>query len=419
MGRPPFCLLEFFPTPTQLLPLITKSSLPGRRDFIRLAGATSGLMVLQGPMRARSAAGIAETVPDFTEFVTLADFEAAAVSRMNGAVHAYVSGGAADEITLRRNIESYRRLLLEPRVLTDLGELDLGITLLGRRRPFPILLAPTASNRAVHPEGEIAVAQAASRTGATYVLSTSSNTAVEEVAKATSSPLWFQLYVYPDTAAAKDLIRRAEDAGCEAICITVDTPVPGLRDRQAKARFDPRAGGLTYPHLEWAQSRSPNVARSPREPQRLEWKDVEHFTKHSRVPVFLKGIMRAEDARLALEAGAAGIIVSNHGGRSLDTLPATVEVLPGIVAAVQGRAPVLVDGGIRRGTDVVKALALGATAVLIGRPYVYGLAVAGAEGVVRVLEILIEELRQSLALLGRPSVASLDASVFWKNPAGH
>ncbi len=385
--------------------------LPRRRDFLQLAGGAAGLALVP-----RVAADPVKAAPALDDFITLADFEAAAPAHMTTPAHAYVSGGAADEITLRRNIESYRQLLLEPRVLTDLGDLDLGITLLGRRRPSPILFAPTASNRAVHPDGEIAVAQAASRTGTTYVLSTSSNTPVEDVARATTFPLWFQLYVTPDVPTAMDLIRRAEDAGCEAICLTVDTPVPGLRDRQAKARFDPWAGGLTYPHLDWAKSRSPAVEPKPGAPRRLVWADVARFARHARVPLFLKGIMRPEDALMALEAGAAGIIVSNHGGRSLDTLPATIEVLPGIVAAIAGRAPVLVDGGIRRGTDVVKAMALGAAAVLIGRPYVYGLAVAGAEGVARVQNILLEELRQSLALLGRPSVASLDASVFWKNP---
>ncbi len=390
--------------------------LPRRRDFLKLAGSASGLALLPGTLHPASAAESPARVEQVLEdFITLADFAAAAPAHMTAPAYAYVSGGAADEITLRRNLESYRRLLLEPRVLTDLGDLDLSITLLGRRRPSPVLFAPTASNRAVHPDGEIAVAQAASRTGTTYVLSTSSNTPVEDVARIMTSPLWFQLYVYPDVPAAMDLIRRAEDAGCEAICLTVDTPAPGLRDRQSKARFDPYAGGLTYPHLEWAQTRSPDIKRKPGEIQRLVWSDVARFVRHARVPLFLKGIMRPEDALLALEAGAAGVIVSNHGGRSLDTLPATIEVLPGIVAAVAGRAPVLVDGGIRRGTDVVKAMALGASAILIGRPYVYGLAVAGADGVARVQNILLEELRQSLALLGRPSVASLDASVFWNN----
>lgn len=387
------------------------ASLPRRRDFLQLAGSAAGLALVP-----RVAAAPVKAAPALDDFITLADFEAAAPAHMSTPAYAYVSGGAADEITLRRNIESYRQLLLEPHILTDLGDLDLGITLLGRRRQSPVLFAPTASNRAVHPDGEIAVAQAASRTGTTYVLSTSSNTPVEDVARATTCPLWFQLYVTPDVPAAMDLIRRAEDAGCEAICLTVDTPVSGLRDRQAKARFDPRAGGLTYPHLDWAQARNPYVKLKPGETRPLVWTDVARLAKHARVPLLLKGIMRPEDALLALEAGAAGIIVSNHGGRSLDTLPATIEVLPGIVAAIAGRAPVLVDGGIRRGTDVVKAMALGAAAVLIGRPYVFGLAVAGVEGVVRVQNILLEELRQGLALLGRPSVAALDASVLWKNP---
>lgn len=382
-----------------------------RRAFLHLSAGLPGLALLP---TSNPAQGIPAPVgrKSAADFVTLADAEAMARGMMTPSVFAYVSGGAADEITLRRNIGRYREILLNARMLTDLKDLDLGITLLGRRLPSPVLFAPTASNRAVHPGGEIAVAEGAGRTGTTYVLSTTSNTAVEEVARAATQPFWFQLYVSPDLPAAMDLIRRAEAAGCEALCITIDSPVPGIRDRQARSGFDPRAGGLTYPHLDSPHRKSAPPPDDDRAmPLHLVWPDVERLIAHARVPVFLKGIMHPEDAVIALKAGAAGLIVSNHGGRNLDTLPATIEVLPEIVAAVDGRAPVLVDGGIRRGTDVAKAIALGASAVLIGRPYLYGLAAGGAAGVARVQQILLEELRQTLALLGKPSVVSLDRSI--------
>jgi 4-hydroxymandelate oxidase len=382
----------------------------GRRTFLRLSAGLTGLTLLPASAKAQgmSAPTKRETLDGL---VALADAEEMACRIMPPDVFAYVAGGAADEITLQRNSARYREIFLNPRVLADLGELDLGVTLLGRRRASPVLFAPTASNRAVHPDGEIAVAKAAGRTGTTYVLSTTSNTPVEEVAQAATGPFWFQLYVSPDVPAAMDLIRRAEAAGCEALCITVDSPVPGIRNRQARAGFNPRAGGLTYPHLDGLRARDPVQAGGHKPFRYLVWRDVEQLIAHARVPVFLKGIMNAEDALIALKAGAAGIIVSNHGGRNLDTVPATIEVLPEIVAAVAGRVPVLVDGGIRRGTDVAKAIALGASAVLIGRPYVYGLALGGAEGVARVQQILLEELRQTLAFLGKPSVASLDRSI--------
>lgn len=382
-----------------------------RRTFLRLASTLPSLALLSTASGQKVESLATANSSELAGIFTLADAETAARRIMPESVFAYVAGGAGDEITLRRNLERYGEMLLNPRVLADLQNLDLGVTLLGRRLPSPVLFAPTASNRAVHPAGEIAVAEGAGRTGTTYVLSTSSNTAVEDVARAATQPFWFQLYVSAELSAARDLIRRAEAAGCEALCITVDSPVPGIRDRQARAGFNAYADGLTYPHLATLRSKSEAPSGNRVLPLHLVWNDIEQLIAHARVPVFLKGIMHPEDANKALTIGAAGIIVSNHGGRNLDTLPATIEVLPEIVTAVGGRAPVLVDGGIRRGTDVAKAIALGASAVLIGRPYLYGLAAGGAAGVARVQQILLEELRQTLALLGRPSVASLDRSV--------
>jgi 4-hydroxymandelate oxidase len=295
--------------------------------------------------------------------------------------------------------------------LKDLGELDTKTTLFGCEMPCPILFAPTSSNRILHPEGEIAVARGASRTGTTYVLSTLANTPVEQVAAATQSPLWFQIYVQYDLALTKDLMRRAEAAGARAFCLTVDSPVPGVRSREEKAKFK-LPPGVELPHI--VRRRGPGRFTLDRIlPDRLVWSEVEELIAHARIPVLLKGIMNAEDAAIAVKSGAAGIVVSNHGGRQLDTVPATIEVLPEIVAAVAGRVPVLIDGGVRRGTDVVKALALGAQAVLIGRPYLHGLAAGGADGVAHVQRVLLREFRMALALLGCKDLAAITPAVIW------
>jgi 4-hydroxymandelate oxidase len=253
------------------------------------------------------------------------------------------------------------------------------------------------------------VASGASATKTTYVLSTLSSTSVEEVAAATRSPLWFQVYVQYDLDLTKELIRRAEAAGSKVICLTVDSPVPGVRNREERARFQ-RPPHIGLPHV--TKGREPGMFTLDRViPIKLVWSEVEELISYSKVPVVLKGIMNPDDAEKAISAGAAGLIVSSHGGRNLDTLPATIEVLPRITARVAGRIPVLMDGGVRRGTDVVKALAYGAKAVLIGRPYVHGLVLGGAEGVAHVQRILLRELRMTMALLGCKNLAAINRSV--------
>jgi 4-hydroxymandelate oxidase len=238
-------------------------------------------------------------------------------------------------------------------------------------------------------------------------VSSFSTATVEDIAGSTKSPLWFQLYVQPDRGFTRDLVRRVEAAGYQALCLTVDTPSIGARDRMA------RAGFAVPPGIVEENLRRPGGPAPALLDPSLTWKDVEWLRSFARVPVLVKGVLNPEDAVRGVQSGVAGIIVSNHGARNLDTVPATIQALPRVVERVAGRIPVLVDGGIRRGTDVLKALALGANAVLIGRPYLYGLAVGGAEGVTRVVEILRSELEMAMALTGRPTIARIDRSVLW------
>jgi 4-hydroxymandelate oxidase len=354
--------------------------------------------------------------------VNVADFQELARQRLPEAVYNYIVGAAGDEISLRRNRSSFDDLLLEPRVLRDVSRLDTSVELFGQRLQHPILLAPTAYHRMVHPDGEPATARAAGAAGTAMVISSMATTAVEEIAAAATGPLWFQLYVQPDRAFTKDLVQRVEAAGCQAICITVDTPCLGTRNREMRDRFG-LTPGLDRPNLRGCQGAmaghfdESGVYSAVFDPS-LTWEGIDWIRSFARVPILLKGIMAAEDARLAAEHDVAGVIVSNHGARNLDTTPATIEALPAVAEAVDGRLPVLLDGGVRRGTDVVKALALGARAVLVGRPYLFGLAAAGAAGVEAVLRILLTELMSAMALCGRPTLASIDRSVLWKSPAG-
>jgi 4-hydroxymandelate oxidase len=371
-----------------------------RREAL-VACAVAGAAVLAVPLARRSmaqqTAATATSIP--AEAVSLSDFEALAQQRLAPEAYAYVSGGAADELTLRWNREALDRLRLRPRVLVDVAQIDTRLLLFGQQLAFPILLAPTALHRVIHPEGEVETARGAGKSGAVMVISTFATFPVEEIARVATPPPWFQLYVQTDRAFTRELVQRAEDAGCRVLCVTVDTPVAGTRNRQARTPFK------TLPHV-------PNFKGGSMD-RRLTWNDIEWIRSFARVPVVLKGILEPDDAEHAVREGVAGLIVSNHGGRNLDTLPATIDALPAVAEKVAGRVPLLMDSGIRRGTDIVKALALGAAAVLIGRPSLHGLAVAGAEGVHRVLTILRQELELAMALTGRPALASIDRSVLW------
>ncbi|MDP8980477.1 MAG: alpha-hydroxy-acid oxidizing protein [Acidobacteriota bacterium] len=333
--------------------------------------------------------------------LSIADYEAAAHGRVPVAAWDRIEGGAADEITLRWNREAYQKIRLKPRVLVDVSRIDTRVKLFGLELPFPIILAPTGGQGLIVPDGDLETARGAGAAKALLAISSSASKRVEEVARAATGPVWFQLYIQRDREFTRDLVQRAEAAGCRALCVTVDSPTFGMRNREARSR-----GELPDREL-------PNLKGKDYLDPSLTWKDIGWLRAFAKTPVLLKGILNPDDASRAVTEGASGIIVSNHGARNLDTVPATIDALPLVVEKVAGRMPLLVDGGIRRGTDVVKAIALGAAAVQIGRPYLYGLGVAGADGVRRVVEILRTELEMAMALLGRPSLGSIDKSVLW------
>ncbi|MCI0387217.1 MAG: alpha-hydroxy-acid oxidizing protein [Acidobacteria bacterium] len=353
--------------------------------------------------------------------INLFDFEPLARARISPMAWEYISGGAGDEVTLRWNRDSFDRIRLRPRILVDVSHLDTRVKLFGRELPHPILLAPTAYHRLLHPDGELATVKGAGAAGATMVVSTMATTSVEDIAAAATHPLWFQLYVQPDRSFTRDLVERAQAAGCQALVVTVDTPVVGLRNREMRIKFA-LPPGMDRPNLKGLKTSSTSHLPPEHEiysavlESKLTWKEIDWLRSFARVPVLLKGVLHPDDAERAAQAGVSGIIVSNHGARNLDTVPATIDVLPEVVARIRGRVPVLpvlMDSGIRRGTDVLKALALGASAVFIGRPYLYGLGTAGAEGVTRVINILRREFEMAMALTGKTSIASIDSSLIW------
>jgi 4-hydroxymandelate oxidase len=345
--------------------------------------------------------------------ISLADYADAARTQFDDNARAYFEGGAADELTLAANAQAWRDLPLTARVLRPMAGGHTRITLFGRTLAHPILLAPVAYQRLAHPEGELATAQAAAALQAGMVLSTQSSVPVEAVARIVctdpdAGPLWFQLYLQHDRGFTLDLVRRAEAAGCTALVLTVDAPVHGARDRERRAGFR-LPPGVRAVHLDGLRPRSVSALAAGQSAlfdgllaDTPTWDDVAWLRTQTRLPLLLKGVTHPEDARLAVSLGVDGLIVSNHGGRTLDTLPATAVLLPRIAEAVGDTLPLLVDGGIRRGTDVLKALALGARAVLIGRPQVQALAVAGAHGVAHVLRLLRDELEIAMALTGCP-----------------
>jgi 4-hydroxymandelate oxidase len=358
------------------------------------------------------------SAPDLDALVSPDEWERAAQQALDPAAHAYIAGGATDEITLADNRAAWSRLALRPRALVGVGTRDASIELLGRRRPHPILFAPTAYQRLAHTEGECDTARAAAATGSIMCLSTLATTSPEEVAAAApDAPRWFQLYVFADRGVSRELVARAADNGFEALVVTVDLTLFGVRERELRQ-------GEAHPvpaDVASAAAAGVDGAVTPASLQALvdpdlRWSDIERFAAESPLPVLVKGILRPEDARRAVEHGLAGLIVSNHGGRQLDTVLSGADALPAIVDEVGDEIDVLVDGGIRRGTDIVKALALGARAVCVGRPVIYGLAVGGAAGVQRVIEILLGEFDNALGLSGCPVATELDRSFVTRAP---
>jgi 4-hydroxymandelate oxidase len=356
-----------------------------------------------------------ETIPsapsldgdDLQRFLSLAEFEVEAVKRLPHDVYEFLAGGAGDEHSVKANTKSYQKIFLRPRVLRPVKTIEIAQDLFGRNLPAPILLAPTAYQRLVHPEGELASARAAFDHEVPFVLSSNGTTAIEEIMELPRARCWFQLYVQGERRQTSESIARVEAAGCEAICVTVDTPVMGIRPRQIHAGFRVPAHFGT-PHAMRTRDESDPGAHSA-----VTWRDVDWLRSEVKGKLLLKGILHPADAELAVRAGVDGILVSNHGGRNLDTIIPTIEALPEIAQQVGGRVPVFVDGGIRRGTDVVKALARGAKAVLIGRPYLYALAVGGRAGVARSLAILTDELRYAMALIGAGALSDLSREIEW------
>jgi isopentenyl diphosphate isomerase/L-lactate dehydrogenase-like FMN-dependent dehydrogenase len=344
------------------------------------------------------------------ELLNVWDYERAAEERLEPGAFGYFAGGAADEWTMRENVAAFNRWVLRPRMLVDVSATTATTAILGTEISMPVLVAPTAFQRLAHPEGEVAMARGAAAANTIMCLSTIATATIEEVASAApAAPRWFQLYWGPDRGIVSDMVSRAEASGFRAIVLTVDLPLLGRRERDLRTAFElppdvavpafsalaERAGALSPTSIHWAVDNA------------LTWKDLEWLRSLTSLPLVLKGILTAEDALLAVEAGFEAIVVSNHGGRQLDGVAASLDALPEVVETVGERAEVLMDGGIRRGTDVIKALALGAKTVLAGRAPLYGLAVDGAAGVERVLTLLRAEIELALALCGCTSPAEV------------
>jgi isopentenyl diphosphate isomerase/L-lactate dehydrogenase-like FMN-dependent dehydrogenase len=342
--------------------------------------------------------------------INVADYERLASEVLDPGAHGYFAGGAGDERTLRENVAAFARWRLRPRVLVDVAEVDTRTTVLGEPVAMPILVAPVAFQRLAHPDGEAGMARAAAGAGTVMCVSTLATARPGEVAAAApDARLWFQLYCFRDRGVTRALLSEAVEAGFRAVALTVDAPRPGRRERDLRSGFQLPAEVGVPSVAEATGVQGPiSVADVLRlvDPA-LSWADLEALVSDSSLPVLVKGVMTAEDAVLAADRGAAGVIVSNHGGRQLDGVAATVDAVGEVAEAVGDRVEVLMDGGVRRGTDVVTALALGARAVLVGRPALWGLAVAGTDGATRVLGLLHDELELALALCGCPAPESV------------
>ncbi|HWE63379.1 MAG TPA: alpha-hydroxy acid oxidase [Chloroflexota bacterium] len=338
-----------------------------------------------------------------TKPLNLHDYEAAARHALRPEIYDIVAAGAGDEVTLAANRAAFDRWRLLPRMWRGTVRSDLTTTVLGQEISMPVLLAPVATQRLLHPRGELASAAAARRAGTIFTLGTCASTTIEEVA-AVAGAWWFQLYLFPDRGIARDLLQRAAAHGASALVVTVDSPALGSHERTARHDFTLSADEATFANV------APDALAGAVHDPAQSWKDMEWLAAHTAMPMIIKGILDPEDARRAFDLGARAVVVSNHGGRQLDSAVASLDALPAVVEATAGRGEILIDGGFRRGTDVLKALALGARAVLLGRPFLWGLAAGGEDGVLAVLELLRDELARDLLLGGRPSVADVDRS---------
>jgi isopentenyl diphosphate isomerase/L-lactate dehydrogenase-like FMN-dependent dehydrogenase len=372
--------------------------------------------------------------------VCIEDFRPIARRRVPKAVFDYLDGGAEGEVTLRENCRAFQDVTFRPRHAVALGKCDLGVRVLGFDLALPFLLAPVGYSRLMHPGGEVAAARAAGAAGTAYILSTISGHKLEAVKAGSSGPVFYQLYLMGGRGAAEAAIDRARVAGFSALVVTIDTAVSGIRERDFRNGMKELISGSVFEkipyisellkHPGWLMSYLrdgglpglPNVIIPGKGPMPLvdinaalaaaavTWADLRWIREHWKGPIVVKGVLTGDDGRRAVDEGAAAISVSNHGGRQLDCVPASVQALPEVVKAVKDQVEVLMDGGVRRGTDVVKAICMGARAVLCGRAYAYGLAAAGEPGVTRAIEILRTDVERTLRLLGCPSVAALDRS---------
>lgn len=352
-----------------------------------------------------------------SEPINLFEFEAVAKERLPKEEYDYIAGGATDEISVDRNRRAYESWAFRPRVLRDVHALDLSTTVLGTKVNLPVLIAPCGGHKRAHPLGEVATYRAAAASGSIMAVSANSNTVFEDLAKVATGHLWLQMYPFRDRDMTKDWLRRAEDSGYEAVCVTLDSQWPPKRERNIRNNYQ-RHRGPNHPKIDVGETPKPGRDRragAGADPA-ATWKDLEWIKSETKLPVVAKGILTGEDVELCAEVGADAVIVSNHGGRHLDNTLATIEVLSEAVTAAKGTVEILLDGGIRRGADVVKAIALGAKAVFIGRPLFWGLAVDGEQGVIRVLDILREEIEITMAKCGRPTVASIDSTTVVKAP---
>jgi isopentenyl diphosphate isomerase/L-lactate dehydrogenase-like FMN-dependent dehydrogenase len=378
---------------------------------------------------------------DSPHVVSIEDLRRLARKRLPRAVFDYVDGGAGDEVTLRENCRAFEEVVLRPRHAVAIKKCDLRMPVLGHDISFPAILAPVGYSRLMHPDGELAAARAAGEFGTAFILSTVSGHKLEKVKAASAGPVWYQLYMIGGREVAEAAIERARVAGFSALVITIDTAIAGMRERDVRNGVKELLGSsllakipfvsdvLMHPRwlaafsLDGGVPRLENVVARDAGPMKMTdvaaalasavvtWEDLRWLRKLWPGPLVVKGVLTGDDARRAIDGGADGIVVSNHGGRQLDTVSATLRALPEVVAAVSGQAEVLMDGGVRRGTDVVKAICMGARAVLVGRAYAYGLGAAGHAGVVRALEILRDDVERVLRLMGCASVAELDPSL--------
>jgi 4-hydroxymandelate oxidase len=348
--------------------------------------------------------------------VSVRDYERHFRECVHPSIAAYIAGYAADGITQRDNLAAFERIRLMPRALVDMSQASASSELFGQVLDYPLLIAPTAYHKLSHPDGELATVHAASLTRTWMTVSTQASVSLEDIARTSTTTLWFQLYLQPRREDTLTLVRRAEQAGYRAIVLTIDAVVNGIRNVEQRA-------GFRLPNGVRAVNLADFPAEAPQDASRGSpvfrgmlahaptWQDVAWLCSQTSLPVLVKGLLNPADVRPALDAGVAGIIVSNHGGRTLDTVPATIDALPAVVQAVNGAVPILLDGGIRRGTDIAKAIALGARAVLIGQPILHALAVGGMPGVAHMLTMLQTELEVAMAQLGCPRLAALDSAV--------